>query len=42
MKRLIREIRLALFIWILDFAVIFLPKDAIETWQWIKNLPFQE
>jgi hypothetical protein len=42
MKNLWRNLRLALFVWILNIAVLFLPKDAIETYKWLAQMPLEK
>jgi hypothetical protein len=42
MEKLIREIRLATFVGIINIALFVLPKDCIKTLNWILKMPFED
>lgn len=37
-----REIRLFLFVSLINIAMRILPDDAIETYEWLIKMPFQK
>jgi len=39
---MIREIRFWIFSELIYFAMTFLPKDAIKTWKWLSEQPFEK
>jgi len=36
-----KQIRLAIFVWIIRFAILFIPKECKRTWKWITEMPFE-
>ena len=37
-----RNLQLAMFVWILNVAIKFLPDDATATHQWLLKIPFED
>lgn len=42
MKRIIKQLRLAIFVWLVVLAMKFVPKDCTETLKWLRDIPFEE
>jgi hypothetical protein len=42
MKELIKQFRLALFVWIVQLAVFVLPKECKKTLRWIVQMPLED
>lgn len=41
MRNLIRQLRLAIFVWILGIAIKLIPNDCIDIWKWIVKIPLK-
>jgi hypothetical protein len=39
---MIKELRLAFFVWLLGLIINLVPKDAQETWKWLAKMPWEE
>lgn len=39
---MIKQLRLAIFIWIIGIALKILPKDCIKTLKWIQQIPWEQ
>jgi hypothetical protein len=39
---MIKQIRLAIFIKIFRLILVFIPKEAKQTWLWVSKIPFEE
>ena len=42
MKQLKRELSFWAFSVLLGWAIKFIPKDAVKTWQWVARMPIED
>jgi hypothetical protein len=42
MTKLLREIRLTLFVWLLLLLTNLIPKEAQDTWRWLAKMPRED